>query len=145
MTDIIDPGGEVVEGAQGGEIVTLEQATAYFLTRYGIGTKWTGLPGDPEKTALLRTSERDLLVYYSLDADIETHRTAVLEQAFMRLLGAALDNRAAIQAQGVKSAGIVKETYVADAFEVSICSQARAILGEPIAGAAWVDLDELEE
>ena len=144
MTDITDPGGTVVEGAQGGEIVTLEQATAYFVIRYGVGTKWTDL-SDPNGTALLRTSERDLLVYYSLDADDETHRNAVCEQAFMRLCDAAVDRRAGVQAQGVKSAGMVKEVYSADATGVSICSYARGILGEPITGAAWVDLDELEE
>ena len=86
----------------------------YFLTRYGVGAKWTDLSAG-DKTAALTTAHQMLANMSRFDLpSIATQRMkdAQCEQAlFLIIQGDGLDRRLGLQAQGVTSAGVVKETY----------------------------------
>lgn len=95
--------------------VTLTEADAYMADRYGADDLWVS---GVNKEALLATAYRDL--YYcprfnwSLDSGVDTPdawKNAQYEQALFRLLDPGMDRRAALRAQGVTAAGVVKETY----------------------------------
>ena len=107
---------------------TTGEASAYFATRLGAGV-WT-TASEATQASALATAERDLGLYYSLDQSNPKHLTAIFEQALFRLTDPAIDRRAALQAQGVASAGVVSETYTG-AERVPVCAYARQILGHP--------------
>lgn len=110
--------------------VTLEQAEAYFLTRLS-ALAWTG--SNEVKTAALTTAQMDLAACpeFSFDADAdptEAQQQAVCEQALFLMADPDIDARLSLQAQGVKDAGIVKETYTGASIGIPIAPRARAIL-----------------
>lgn len=97
----------------------LTEANEYFATRAGAIDLWAGL-SDPEKTAALTTAYNK--IKFSRQVSIPATPTAaqlvflVYAQEEYALhfvvLGTGGIRREAVQGQGVKSAGIVKETYL---------------------------------
>ena len=113
-------------------IPSLDEANAYFATRYGATGKWPTTDGD--KTAVLTTAENDLLAAYRALSTTDAVKRCIFEQAFARLLDPDIDTRAALQAQGVASAGMVKESYSGGQRGPFVCDYARAVLGTPGGG-----------
>lgn len=96
--------------------VTIEEANTYFETRYGASTYWNT---NTDKTAALVTAHKHLidcnlfnLALDSGDVIPTVFQDAQCEQALFIIQQAkALDSRMALQAQGVTTAGVVKEQY----------------------------------
>jgi len=109
---------------------TLAEAEEYFATRYGASTHWTGT--DEVKEAALQTAYWRLRTFpgFSLpDTPSDNLKRAQCEEAlFVMQQGAALDARAGLMAQGVRSSGIVGESYAAGADGIGICATAKAFL-----------------
>lgn len=97
----------------------LTEANEYYATRSGATTLWPGL-SDAEKTAALTTAYNR--IRFSRQVSIPASPTAaqtvdlVYAQEEYALhfivLGEGGIRREAVQGQGVKSAGIIKETYL---------------------------------
>lgn len=124
-------------------IVTVAEADTYFATRLG-ASAWT-VASSGTKTAALQTAENDLSLYYTLVSDNDLNKRAVMEQALFRLLDLGIDRRAAVQAQGVQSAGVVAESYAGRFGRVPICGYARQILGTPDGVAVAGELTREDE
>lgn len=95
--------------------VTVQEADTYFGTRYGIGTKWSGLD-TTAKTALLTTAQMPIelctdYVWPDDDEITQAMKDAVCEQAYFMLLDPDMEARLALISQGVEEAGIVQEVY----------------------------------
>lgn len=117
-------------------LVTVEEADVYFSTRLGTSEYWNSAT---EKTAALTTAENDIVaVYGSL-----TNKTCVYEQALFRLMDADLDRRQNLRAQGVTTAGIVKETYQKFG-GIPLCGYVSQVLGNPYSFFAMPEM-ELDE
>ena len=110
--------------------VTIGGANTYFASRLHANTLWNSTTLS-NKEAALKTAENDLADYYTLSASTEKHLRAIFEQAYFRLLDRDMDRRLALIAQGVTSAGIVKESYAKQVSSVVISPMARALLGVP--------------
>lgn len=125
--------------------VSLEEAMEYFTTRWRAMTYWTAL-NDTERTAVLKTAELDLSLYWTLTAGDASHKRCVLEQALFRMMDAGSDIRAALQAQDVKSTGLADEDYWGRQSGVPICSYALSVLGDPYTkvGSALLERDETQ-
>lgn len=119
--------------------VTVAQADTYFATRLGASTYWTS---GAAKAAALQTAENLLSARYSLSATADTAQIrAVCEQALFLLANPDWEQRAALRAQGVASAGVVKESYLAGAEVLPIAPLAAAALtGRESGGITSVDL-----
>ena len=114
--------------------VTEDEADTYFATRYGAAQHWAS---GTDKTAALATAYCDLIdcgdfefedVASGEEAEQEL-KDAQCEQAlFIIQQGAAIDLRAALQEQGVASAGIMQEGYDGRGARVPISPRARAML-----------------
>ena len=97
----------------------LTEANEYYSTRAGAITLWSGL-SDTQKTAALTTAYNRIRFsrQVSVPASPTAEQTAVLVYAqeeyalHFVVLGEGGIRREAVQGQGVKSAGIVKETYL---------------------------------
>lgn len=109
-------------------LVSVEWADAFMAKRLGASTAW---PSDADtKEAALETAENDLAAAFGDVPDTDTGKKAVCEQALFRLVNTGADRRAALQAQGVTSAGIVQESYAQGAgYKIPVCAYARAVLG----------------
>ena len=108
-------------------LVSIAEADTYFETRLGASECWTS---GAEKTAALQTAEYDLIAVYGA----VSNKQAVMEQALFRLQDPSMDRRASVRAQGVQSAGAVKESYAVGGGQTPVCPRARDLLGEPTAG-----------
>jgi hypothetical protein len=97
----------------------LTEANAFFATRAGAVTLWAGLTDSP-KTAALTTAYNK--IRFSKQVEIPSSPTAaqMATLAYAQkeyalhfvVLGDGGIRREAVQGQGVKSAGVVKETYI---------------------------------
>lgn len=116
-----------------------DDADAYFETRYQAVELWPASLSDEQKIALLTTAQADLensgLWTFEDDEgnDLTEDPTdammfAVCEQAYFILLDPAMENRRSLIAQGVRSAGIVQETYSGDADDIIIAPRVRGML-----------------
>lgn len=108
--------------------VELADADTYMSTRLNSGPYWySGV----DKTAALQTAYYDLIdagIFSFPETATEQMKRAQYEQALFRLRGeTGLDERTDLQAQGVVSAGIMKETYRTRNGTV-ICGKAMDIL-----------------
>ena len=118
--------------------MTVGQADTYFSTRLGASAYWTS---GAEKAAALATAENLLSSRYSLPTtpDVATIR-GVCEQALFLLMNPDWEKRAALRAQGVASAGIVKESYrEGDTVPIAPLA-AEALADRSTGGLASVDL-----
>ena len=108
--------------------VTDEEAATYFGTRLN-STAYTG-GTDAEKENSLKTAEDQLLSLYDVPAVATAdQKQAIFEQAILLLQqGSAFDDRLAVQVQGVKVAGVVKETYKDGAGDLPVAPMAKSLL-----------------
>lgn len=129
--------------------LTTAEADAYFATRYGASDHWTS---GTENETVLATAQADLeysteFVYkdedgVDLTASGETPsaamKAAVCEQALFLLQDPdGIWRRASLQAQGVRSAGIVGEAYTAQRTP-AIAPRARQLLrAYTVSGFEW--------
>lgn len=104
--------------------VTVEDADTYFLTRLGASEYWNTAT---EKEAALTTAENDIAAVYNAVPE----PICVYEQALFRLVDLASDKRAYLQAQGVVSAGIIKESYRHAGGGIAICPYVQKVMGSP--------------
>jgi hypothetical protein len=116
--------------------ITLEQAEVYMATRLGASSVWsTGV----DKEAALQTAENMLAVKFDLenaDAVQETVRASICEQALFLLRDPdGIEARQSLQAQGVTSAGILRETY-AGGSSLPVCAFAQDALAPLALGGA---------
>lgn len=112
--------------------LTLEEANTYFATRLGADA-WTAA-SDETKTKALTTGQVDLTACpdFTFDSEaepVELQKQAVCEQALFLLANPDAEARLALQAQGVRQAGIIGEVYSGAALAVVISLRARALLG----------------
>jgi hypothetical protein len=126
--------------------VTVEQANTYFSTRLGAAAFWTT---GAAKAAALATAESMLAGRYSLAANPDAVQVrGVCEQALFLLQNPDWEKRASLRAQGVTSAGVVKEGYDAAADVLPIAPMAAACLSDRATGSlgiAPLTRDEIEE
>jgi hypothetical protein len=108
-------GGTLVVGTN--SWASLQEAEDYFITRFGIGTSWSGLL-EANKVAVLISSYNALIGsgLYDFPAEVVNFtsgmKKAQCEMAlFLIIHQADMDVRMGLQAQGVNQAGIVQETY----------------------------------
>jgi hypothetical protein len=123
-------------------IVTLIEADAYFSGNRLNADAWD-ITGTEQQKAL-NMAENMLGAVYSLDAANDQHKIAVFEQALFELQNAGgADKRAALQAMGVESAGVVQEVY--KRYGIFICAYAATVLSDSfINGPATVKSWQLE-
>ena len=112
-------------------IVDLTYVNLFMTTRIGSAEFWTGRT-DADKTALFTTANRMLDTKYTLVAGTTAHKEAVCEQAlFLAANGVGVDQRMGLRAQGVTSAGVVKEAY-SDLKGVPVCYMAEQLLQDAL-------------
>ena len=110
-------------------------ADAYFVTRLGADDHWAS---GTEKAAALTTAFNDLVGCGEFDLDLASgedvpnaYDVALCEQALFLLMNqGGIDERGALQAQGVGAAGIIKETYSAGQKSIVISPKARGLLAD---------------
>ena len=111
--------------------VTRDEANDYIEGSYTMAARWSTM-SDAEKDAALITAYRHLQAseHYSVAAAASgAQQEAQCEQAmFVVREGAALEQRAGIRAQGVTSAGVIKETYDPGADALPLSAAVKAIL-----------------
>lgn len=114
--------------------VSIQEASGYFGTRLGAGAAWSACV---EQAAALATAERMLAANFTLDGlEQSVLVEAVCEQALFLLLNPGSEKRAAFQAQGVVSSGLVQESYGPGAGGVPVAPMAAAVLsGRELFGA----------
>ena len=109
--------------------ITIEQADAYFAGRLGAESHWTD---GTDKAAALATAQRQLAAsgqFCFPDEPDGAMGMAVCEQAlFLLIHGEGVDRRQGLQAQGVRAAALVGETYGAAPAELPISPMAQAFL-----------------
>lgn len=85
-------------------------ADTYFTDRLGASTFW--ISGADKVPALITAFKQINSMNYSFPSTAtQMMKDAQCEQALFLLMDTAIDKRLSIQAQGVKTAGIVKESY----------------------------------
>ena len=107
--------------------ITIEGFVAYLATVYPVPTT----PETEEQQPLIETAYRQLYGVYRLSsAPLASMQDAVYAQAlFLFTEGTALRSRMNLRAQGVMSAGVVKESY--DKFAgCPVCPEAAALLSD---------------
>lgn len=127
--------------------ISVVDADTYFGTRLN-ATSWTGADTST-KTAALTTGQNDLISCGLFGLSDETEPTtsdqnAVCEQAIFLLQEEdAVDRRAALRAQAVKSAGVIKEAYE-DLNGIAIAKRASAFLRDRDVRIGASGIDEIE-
>ncbi len=148
------PTGTIVVGTN--SWVTAQEAEDYFAVRFGVGTNWSGL-SDANKIAALISAHRYInsLENYTFPTEVaditQAMKDAQCEMAlFLVIHQVDMDARKGLQAQGVKQAGIVQETYEDGAGgAISIPATVRSMLSDYATGspllAANVERDDDED
>lgn len=114
---------EDAASADGGLWLTVDEANTFFSTRLG-SAAWSA---SNEQLAALTTAQNDLESCGRYDFPSEPDedmKAAVCEQALFLLADDGIDARAGLRAQGVKSAGVVKEAYEGAGDDVAIAPRA---------------------
>lgn len=108
--------------------ISEEDADTYFSSRLGASEYWTS--GMTTKEAALVTAYNQLnSLPFSFPTTIaQAMKDAQCEQALFLLMDTDLDKRAALQAQGVVAAGVVKETYKDKKYAIPLSPVAEALL-----------------
>lgn len=111
-------------------MVEVATADEYIETSvFGGSSAWAELT-EAQKAAALQQAENQLETVATLDAANAKHINAVVEQALFIVNFPDAAKRAALQAQGVVDAGIVKERYRENGVAgVHICPYAQRVLG----------------
>lgn len=111
-------------------IATTGEGDTYFTTRFGVGTKWSSLSSG-DKTSLLQTAENDLTAAYGTLTSSDSIKKCIFEQSYARLIDPDIDSRMVLQRQGVRQAGIIKESYTGGGAGVFVCAYCQNVLGNP--------------
>ena len=111
--------------------ITEAEADTYFASRLGASEYW--LSGASKEAALVTAYRQLNASYYAFPTAIAgitaNMKYAQCEQALFLLSDTGVDARMNLQAQNVKSAGIIKESYGNKDIDVpAICSMAKALL-----------------
>ena len=98
---------------------TIEEADLYFTYRLN-SSEWNEATLEVREAALVTAQRQILRVFDSTVEGAERLKEAQCEQSlFLLKFGDGAERRAALQAQGVKSAGIVQETYESKGVAIS--------------------------
>lgn len=95
--------------------------------RWAVPAAWSALDDTVKDKALIQAENQLTARGYSLDSSSDAHQKAIVEQAIFIVANPSSEKRGNLQSQGVKSAGIVQETY-GDDVGIPICSYAKNVL-----------------
>jgi len=90
--------------------VTAVEAETYFATRFGASEHWDALT-DAQKVSAIITSYYQITTLYTLATSVVVKRAQLEQSLFLVVHGSDMLRRKGLQAQGVTSSGMVKETY----------------------------------